>query len=249
MEKVSLIVERLDGYSQVARYAFLSYPRAMTSEEKISLIAARLQDRYGPVEVCRRDPVEELITTILSQNTNDRNRDRAYASLMDRFGSLAAVKDASPDEISAAIRIGGLHRQKGGRIKQALERIAAERGKLDLSFLGDLSLEEALDWLLSFPGVGRKTAGIVLLFSFDEPYFPVDTHIARVTRRLGIVGPREDPHARMNRILPKDPHFMRQLHLHLIRLGRDVCRPRRPECGRCPLADLCPSAESILASG
>jgi len=214
----------------------------MTPEEKISLIAARLRDRYGPIEVDRRDPVEELVTTILSQNTNDRNRDRAYAALIERFGSLEAVKDASPDEISAAIRVGGLHRRKGERIKQVLERIAAERGKLDLSFLGELPLDEALSWLLSFPGVGRKTAGIVLLFSFDKPYFPVDTHIARVTRRLGLVGPREEPHSRMNAILPKDPRFMRQLHLHLIHLGRELCRSRRPECASCPLTDLCPSS-------
>ncbi len=221
----------------------------MTYEEKVSLIAARLHDHYGKIEVGRRDPVEELIATILSQNTNDTNRDRAYASLMKRFGTLAAVKDASPDEIAAAIRVGGLHRLKGARIKQVLERIAAEQGNLDLSCLKDLALEEALNWLLSFPGVGRKTAGIVLLFSFDKPYFPVDTHIARVTRRLGLVGPKEDPHVRMNAILPKDPGFMRQFHLHLIRLGRDLCHPRRPECGRCPLTGLCPASEDLLASG
>lgn len=221
----------------------------MTPKEEAILIAERLRDRYGKIDVGRRDPVEELITTILSQNTNDTNRDRAYASLMERFGSLEAVKDAPPDEIAAAIRIGGLHRQKGARIKRVLERVAEERGKLDLSFLGDLPLDKALNWLLSFPGVGRKTAGIVLLFSFDKPYFPVDTHITRVTRRLGLVGPKEDPHTRMNAILPKDPRFMTQLHLHLIRLGRDLCHPRRPECGPCPLTDLCSFSESALASG
>ncbi len=216
----------------------------MKPAAKITEIAARLRDRYGSIEVTPRDPVEELVLTILSQNTNDRNRDRAYAALMERFGSLAAVKDASPDEIAAVIRVGGLHRRKGERIKQVLARIAAEREKLDLSFLGELPLDAALSWLLSFPGVGRKTAGIVLLFSFGKPYFPVDTHIARVTRRLGLVGPREDPHAKMNALLPPDPALMAQLHLGLIRLGRELCSPRRPKCSPCPLCDLCPTAAS-----
>jgi endonuclease-3 len=216
----------------------------MKPAAKITKIAARLRDRYGSIEVTRRDPVEELVLTILSQNTNDRNRDRAYAALMERFGSLAAVKDASPEEIAAAIRVGGLHHRKGERIKQVLARIAAERGKLDLSFLGELPLDAALSWLLSFPGVGRKTAGIVLLFSFGKPYFPVDTHIARVTRRLGLVGPKEDPHAKMNALLPPDPALMAQLHLGLIRLGRELCSPRRPKCSPCPLCDLCPTAAS-----
>ncbi len=214
----------------------------MNPELQVKLIAARLHDYYGPIAVQRRNPVEELVLTILSQNTNDTNRDRAYASLMKRFGSLAAVRDASPDEISAAIRIGGLHRQKGARIKQVLERIFSEQGDLDISFLADVPLADARKWLLSFPGVGDKTAGIVLLFSFGKPYFPVDTHIKRVTRRLGLVGPTEDPHTRMNAILPKSAEFMIQLHLGLIRLGRDVCHPHRPECAICPLADLCPAS-------
>jgi len=221
----------------------------MTPEEKVRLIAERLDDRYGKINVQRPDPLTTLIKTILSQNTNDTNRDRAYASLIEKFGDLKGVKDAPSAEIAAAIRIGGLHRQKGVRIKEVLERIAREQGSLDLSFLGKLPLEEAMDWLLSLPGVGKKTAGIVLLFSFQKPYFPVDTHIRRVTQRLGLVGPKEDPHARMNAILPKDPRFMVGLHLHLIRLGRDLCHPRRPECAACPLLKVCENPPIALARG
>lgn len=212
---------------------------AMNPDAMIHWIAERLQDRYGEVTHSRSDPLATLIKTILSQNTNDANQGRAYASLVARFGSLDKVKEAPADQIAKAIRIGGLHRQKAARIKQILERIEQERGSLDLSFLAECSLDEAMSWLLASPGVGKKTAGIVLLFSFGKPYFPVDTHIRRVTRRLGLVGPKEDPHERMNALLPHDPMFMARLHLHLIRLGRELCHPRHPECPICPLHDGC----------
>ena len=142
-------------------------------------------------------------------------------------------------EIAQAVRVGGLHRQKAARIKHVLQRIEEERGPLDLTFLGDLSLEGAMAWLLASPGVGKKTAGILLLFSFDKPYFPVDTHIKRVLARVGLVREREDPHDRMNAILPADAALMKGLHLRLIRLGRETCHPRNPECPRCPLGSGC----------
>ncbi|HDL86722.1 MAG TPA: endonuclease III [Candidatus Acetothermia bacterium] len=214
----------------------------MNAKGKVDWIAQRLIDRYGEVKIARSDPLEELVTTILSQNTNDTNRDHAYRSLIDRFGSFEAVIEAPAQEIAEAIRIGGLHNQKSIRIKNVLARIMQERGSLDISFLAGLPLDEAMSWLLSFPGVGRKTAGIVMLFSFNRPYFPVDTHIRRVTQRLGLVGPKDDPHGRMNELLPPDPALMRRLHLQLIRLGREICHPRNPDCQSCPLSKLCPSA-------
>jgi len=227
--------------------ACIPIPRAsilstMKAKEKIDWIADRLLDRYGEIEFATSDPVEGLITTILSQNTNDTNRDRAYHSLISRFGGLAGVKDASTQEIAQAIKIGGLHNQKSIRIKKVLERIMLERGSLDISFLSDLPLDEAMAWLLSFPGVGRKTAGIVMLFSFDKPYFPVDTHIKRVLQRLGLVRSKDDPHIRMNEIISHNAAFMRRLHLQLIRLGREVCHPRNPDCVGCPLRERCPVA-------
>ena len=211
---------------------------------KVKWIAERLFARYGAAGLPKSDPVEALVQTILSQNTNDGNRDRAYRSLLDRYESLAAVKDARVEEIAEAIRVGGLHRQKALRIKQVLQRIEQEQGSLDLSFLGGLSLDEAMAWLLASPGVGKKTAGILMLFSFGKPYFPIDTHIRRVLSRVGLAEATKDPHDRLNAIVPKDPAFMANLHLHLIRLGREVCHPHRPSCPVCPLRDDCEWAGS-----
>jgi len=211
----------------------------MLPQEKAVWLADRLLERYGPPVVRRPDPVESLVSTILSQNTNDTNRDRAYASLLDRLGSLDAVRTARVDAIGRAIRIGGLHRQKSARIRQVLNRIHRERGALDLAFLEEWDLDTAMDWLLASPGVGRKTAGIVLLFSFGKPYFPVDTHIRRVLARVGLIEPKGDPHTQANRLLPKDPSLMAALHLLIIRLGREICRPRRPDCPSCPIRREC----------
>jgi endonuclease-3 len=211
----------------------------MQPRSKIRWIAERLRTVYGEVSISRNDPIETLVRTILSQNTNDANRDRAYRALLDRFGTFRAVKEAPVTEIAQAIRAGGLHRQKATRIKQVLKRIKEENGSLDLTFLKDLSLEEATAWLLASPGVGKKTAGIVMLFAFHKPYFPVDTHIRRILVRVGVVEPTEDPHDRMNHMLPPDVEFMMDLHLNLIRLGREICKSRRPQCTICPLLAQC----------
>lgn len=218
----------------------------MNSVTKARWIKTRLSARYGEISLQRTDPLETLIKTILSQNTNDGNRDRAYRSLRGRFRSLTAIRDAKAEEIAEAIRVGGLHRQKALRIKQVLQRVEQETGSLNLSCLEELSLDEAMAWLLASPGVGKKTAGIVVLFSFGKPYFPVDTHIRRVLTRLGFVEPQEDPHDRTNAMLPKDPQFMATLHLHLIQLGREVCRSRRPDCLHCPLNNGCEWAKAVL---
>ncbi len=211
----------------------------MLPSEKAVWIANRLTERFGAPNLTPPDPVEELVLTILSQNTNDTNRDRAYASLLDRFGSLEAVRKARVDAIGRAIRVGGLHQQKSARIKAVLQRIHQEQGRLDLSFLGGLDLDAAMDWLLASPGVGKKTAGILMLFSFGRPYFPVDTHIRRVLTRVGLISSKGNPHDQANGFLPKDPTLMATLHLLIIRLGREICRPRRPDCPNCPIEDGC----------
>jgi len=195
--------------------------------------------RYGDAPPESPPPVENLVLTILSQNTNDTNRDRAYRALIERFGRLEAIREASAEDIARSIRVGGLHRQKAERIRRILRRITEERGALDIGFLANLQIDEAMNWLLASPGVGQKTAGIVMLFSFGKPFFPVDTHIRRVFTRLGVVGPREDAHRRLNALLPEDPQMMATLHLNTIRLGRDLCHPRGPECAECPLQPRC----------
>jgi len=185
-------------------------------------------------------PLDELVSTIISQNTNDVNRDRAYASLRARFPTWEAVRDAEEKDVIAAIRQAGLANIKGPRIQNILRQISAERKELDLEFLADMSDEEAKDWLLTFKGVGPKTAAIVLQFSLGKPAFPVDTHIYRVTGRLGLRPSRmnvEATHPHLASLFPPDTYY--PVHLNLIRLGREVCQSRRPDCPNCPLNNLC----------
>jgi endonuclease-3 len=220
----------------------------MEPRDRAVWLAGRLTDHYGAPKIVRSDPVESLVLTMLSQNTNDANRDRAYASLLKRFETLDAVRTARVAAIGHAIRAGGLHRQKSARIRQVLHRIHEERGGLDLSFLAEWSLDSAMDWLLASPGVGKKTAGIVMLFSFCRPYFPVDTHIRRVLTRVGLIGPKGDPHDQANTLLPQDPSLMAALHLLIIRLGREICRPRTPACSECPIRTECDWASQDSSS-
>lgn len=185
-------------------------------------------------------PVDELVSTILSQNTNDVNRDRAFNALVRRFPDWDAVRAAPEEEIIEAVRIAGLANQKGPRIKAVLNQIHDEVGSLDLSFLSDLPLEEARAWLLRFKGVGRKTAAIVLQFALGRPAFPVDTHIYRVSGRLGLRPPGMDvekTHMLMEELI--DPADYYAGHLNLIRLGRETCHPRKPDCPHCPVRQFC----------
>ncbi len=206
----------------------------------------RLLDFYGqPVWRHPLSPVDELVSTILSQNTNDANRDRAFESLRQRFPAWEQVRDADSASVIAAIRPAGLANQKGPRIQQVLAGISAERGSLDLHFLKDLPLEEARRWLMKFKGVGPKTAAIVLLFSLGRPAFPVDTHIYRVTGRIGLRPEKmtvEETHLHLEKLLPPETYYA--AHLNIIRLGREVCAARKPTCHRCPLRDICKFARS-----
>ena len=185
-------------------------------------------------------PVDELVSTILSQNTNDTNRDRAFNALRAKFATWESVRDANAEEVVAAIRPAGLANQKGPRIQQVLRQITEERGGLDLSFLKDLHIEEARAWLTKFNGVGPKTAAIVLCFSLGRPAFPVDTHIYRVTGRIGLRPEKmtvEQAHPHLENLLPPETYYA--AHLNLIRLGREVCRARKPDCPHCPIRKLC----------
>jgi endonuclease-3 len=206
----------------------------------------RLLEFYGP-PTWRNPlpPVDELVSTILSQNTNDTNRDRAFAALRRRFATWELVRDAQTGAVIEAIRPAGLANQKGPRIQQVLREITAERGSLDLGFLSDLPLEEARAWLMKFKGVGPKTAAIVLLFSLGRPAFPVDTHIYRVSGRIGLRPEKmavEQAHSHLESLFPPETYY--SAHLNIIRLGREVCTARRPACERCPLSQVCKYAKS-----
>jgi endonuclease-3 len=186
-------------------------------------------------------PLDELVSTILSQNTNDRNRDLAFNRLRAALPAWESVRDADPRQVIDAIRPAGLGNQKGPRIQAVLRQITDERGALELDFLRALPADEAHAWLLRFNGVGPKTAAIVLQFSLGKPAFPVDTHIYRVSGRLGLRPEKmsvEQAHPHLAALFP--PEEYGPAHLNLIRLGREICGARKPECGRCPLMDICP---------
>jgi endonuclease-3 len=220
-------------------------------EENVLKIRQRLIDTFGmPVWRDPHPPVDELVSTILSQNTNDDNRDTAFHNLKAKFNNWKAVMRADTDEVIEAIRSAGLANQKGPRIQQVLKDIAAHNGgHIDLAFLRDWPTEQARTWLMERKGVGPKTAAIVLLFSMGIPAFPVDTHIYRVTGRLGIRPEGlnvEKTHTYLEERIPADAFY--DLHLNLIRLGREVCGARKWECFRCPLEDLCAFDDKRLVS-
>jgi endonuclease-3 len=168
------------------------------------------------------------------------NRDRAFRQLRERFANWQDVRDADPEAVKDAIRVSGLANHKGPAIQRALTHITAQRGELSLDFLRDLPAVEAKAWLTSINGVGPKTASIVLLFSLGMPAFPVDTHVHRVSKRLGLVGPkasRERAHVLLETSLPEEIYYA--FHLNLIRHGREVCDARQPRCEICVLQDIC----------
>lgn len=219
-------------------------------------IRDRLREIYGtPEGEPHGQPIAELVKTVLSQHTNDRNRDRAFAALLERYPRWEEVRDAPVAELEEVIRPGGLARQKAPRIQAILERLGDPP---DLAWTESAPREESLAFLLDLPGVGRKTAACVLLFTWGIPEVPVDVHVHRVGGRLGLFPAKasfEKAHDEMLAIVP--PEDALELHMNLIRHGRAVCRPK-PRCGECGLRRMCPwyrnqraseSASSISAAG
>jgi endonuclease-3 len=185
-------------------------------------------------------PLDELVSTILSQSTSDLNRDRGFNALKHRYSDWEELLTAPVEDIIETIRPAGLANQKGPRIQNALQFITNERGKLSLDFLADLPLDEARAWLVQIKGVGLKTASIILLFSFARPVFPVDTHVHRITRRLGLIGPKvsaDKAHVILEAL--GDPETFYGMHLNLIQHGRQVCQARNPRCELCVLQEEC----------
>lgn len=219
--------------------------------QRAAEIHRRLLQAFGRPDWSRRlSPLEELVSTILSQNTNDRNRDLAYENLRARFPTWEAVRDADPAALIDAIRQAGLANQKGPRIQSVLRQITEERGQLNLDFLRSYPPQQALDWLLRFKGVGPKTASIVLQFALDLPAFPVDTHIYRVSGRLGLRPAKmtvEQAHEFLAGLFP--PAEYGPAHINLILLGRRICHARRPDCPACPLQDLCDYYQQQSSAG
>jgi alpha-galactosidase len=211
------------------------------AQKKLEVVHGLLLSEYGHRQwKPHRDPLSELVRTILSQNTSDTNSDRAFARLRERFPTWEEVRDGAREAIYDAIRPGGLARMKAPRIQQALRAISEERGELDLDFLRQMELDEAREWLESLQGVGPKTAACVLLFSLGSPVLPVDTHVYRVSRRLGLVDRAVSPekaHKVLGEMLPPDATY--DFHVNMVSHGRRICRAQRPQCDICILASHC----------
>jgi endonuclease-3 len=209
-------------------------------------IRDRLREMYGrPRSEPHGDPIHELVLTILSQNTSDTNRDVAYAGLRSRFPTWPEVRDAPTAEVEEAIRKGGLAPTKAPRIQAVLREIG---DPMDLDWLRDAPRSDALEYLMSLPGVGRKTAACVMIFAFGRPEIPVDTHVRRVGGRLGLFRANASPdeaHDEMLAITPPEDAY--ELHMNLIAHGRTLCRPARPRCEDCALLRMCPYGRALVA--
>lgn len=216
--------------------------------EKYAAVFRILNETYGrTVWRSHGPPLDELISTIISQATADINTERAFTELTARFPNWESVMHAAPEAVIGAIHSAGLSNMKGPRIQAALRHIYHERGELSLDFLADMPLDEARAWLTNIDGVGPKTAAIVLLFSLGRPAFPVDTHVHRVTARLGLIPPRMNADAAHESLAALGaPETYYPLHINLIRHGREICRARYPQCQICPLQDWCDYYRSVI---
>ena len=212
----------------------------LTAKEIIELLRPEYGDLSGR---CHDDPMSELVMTILSQNTSDTNSGRAFSRLLVRFPTWDTLMAANPAAIEEAIQSGGLARVKAPRIKAVVEEVWNRQGSFDLSFLREMPLEEAKAWLRSLPGVGPKTAACVLLFALGRPALPVDTHVHRVAKRLGLIPHRasaEEAHELLEATLQPDEVY--PFHMSLVKHGRRICKAQRPLCHQCALSHDCPSA-------
>ncbi len=218
---------------------------------KVQEITEKLEERFGePKRPERRRPLDDLIKTILSQNTNDANRDAAYRRLRAEFPDWESVAAAAAEEIAEAIRPAGLGNQKAATIKNVLNWLKEARGTLDLDFLCSLPVDEAQRLFTGLKGIGIKTISVVLMFSCGADVFPVDTHVHRICRRLGLVPEKasaEKTHKLMQPLVPPGKSF--SLHMNFLKLGRTICKAQKPRCSECPLATLCPSATMMKTNG
>lgn len=216
---------------------------AETVRAKAWEVYERVVEAYGyQPNVPRRDPMHELISTILSHRTTGKNEDIAYERMRARWKTWEDVRDAPTVELAEALAPSNFADQKAPRIQAVLRRIIDERGEASIDFLRDMPLPAAMAWLTSLPGVGPKTATLVLLFCFARPVLPVDTHVHRVSQRIGLIGPKVDPtaaHPLLLALFPEDPQILYNFHIDTLRHGQQICIWSNPRCGRCVLNDIC----------
>lgn len=213
----------------------------MDLQEQYDIVYELLKEKYGE-RTWRQHlpPADELVCTILSQSTSDTNRDKGFYALKERYPDWESVMNAPEADIVATIRPAGLANQKGPRIQAALQVVYDDQGEISLDFLNDLPLDEAKQWLVNIKGVGPKTAAIILLFGFNRPAFPVDTHVHRISKRLGLIGPKvtaDKAHDLLENVNRPETYYA--MHLNLIRHGRETCTARNPKCAICVLQSVC----------
>jgi endonuclease-3 len=216
---------------------------AILSDNKALVVYNLLIETYGELELKpRRDPMHELISTMLSHRTTEANEALAYQRMWERFGSWEAIRDAPVVQLTEAITPATFPESKAPNIQKTLTKIIAERGEANLEFLRDQPTEPAFEWLTDLPGVGIKTATLVLLFCFSKPVIPVDTHVHRVSGRLGLISAKvsaEAAHHRLLEMLPPEPHVLYNFHVAMLRHGQRICTFNNPKCNQCPLRNLC----------
>lgn len=218
-------------------------------QAKVAPVGDLLREKFGALEWQPiMTPMDELVSCILSQNTNDTNRDRGFSALKARFPTWQAVMDAPAEAVIDAIRPAGLANQKGPRIQKVLATIKAERGEFEIDFLKEMPLDDAKQWLIDLDGVGPKTAAIVLCFAFGLPAFPVDTHVHRVGKRIGFLPEKisaDKAHPVMEALILPEKHY--EFHLHLIYHGRQTCKARKPMCDECIIRQHCDYGSRLAA--
>ncbi len=210
---------------------------------KTEEVYQRLLAQYGErPRVARREPMHELISTMLSHRTTQKNEAEAFRRMWERFGSWEAIRDAPVAELAEAIEPSNFPEAKAPRIQETLARIIAERGEPAIDFLAELPAEEGIRWLTALPGVGIKTATLVLLFCFGKSVLPVDTHVHRVSGRIGLIPPKasaEAAHTLLLALLPPDDHVLYNFHVANLRHGQQICVWKAPRCHKCPMTDIC----------
>jgi len=232
-----------DKYNQIMSKKPIeeTIPNFAARKAKYPPIAAALAEAHGKRMWKRSlDPMDELVSCILSQSTTDSNRDRGFDALKARYANWEAVRSAPKEEVVETIRPAGLANQKGPRIQKVLETIVEQRGEYNIDFLADIPIDEAKEWLVSLEGVGPKTAAIVLCFAFNLPAFPVDTHVHRVGKRIGFLPEKisaDKAHPVMEAIVPPEDYYA--FHIQMIIHGRTICKARNPDCENCPIKEHC----------
>lgn len=215
----------------------------MELSEKALLVYAGLLEMHGEIaRIPRREPMHELISTMLSHKTTGKNEDLAYARMWEKFGSWEAIRDAPTAQLIEAISTANYPEVKAPNIQKALAAIIAERGAAEIDFLSSLPTQEALDWLDKLPGVGVKTATLTLLFCFGKLVLPVDTHLHRVSGRIGLIGPKvsaDKAHRVLLSLLPPDDHVLYNFHIGMLKHGQTICVWNVPKCSKCALTGVC----------